>query len=47
MRTAVNTLFVSDSPGLLDFAIRLVIFVLNLPHGQVLFFWEIQIKEGL
>ena len=47
MRTAVNTLFVSDSPGLLDFAIRIVIFVLNLPHGQVLFFGEIQITEGL
>ena len=28
----------SDSPGLVDFAIGLVIFVLNLPHGQVLFF---------
>ena len=39
----------SDSPGLVDFAIRLVIFVLNLPDGQVLFFWggEIQITEGL
>ena len=30
---------VSDSPGLVDFAIGLVIFVLNLPDGQVLF-WE-------
>ena len=38
---------VSDSPGLVDFAIGLVIFVLNLPDGQVLFFWEIQITEGL
>ena len=37
----------SDSPGLVDFAIGLVIFVLNLPDGQVLFFWEIQITEGL
>ena len=37
----------SDSPGLMDFAIRLVFFVLNLPDGQVLFFWEIQITEGL
>ena len=37
----------SDSPGLMDFAIRLVIFVLNLPDGQELFFWEIQITEGL
>ena len=37
----------SNSPGLVDFAIGLVIFVLNLPDGQVLFFWEIQITEGL
>ena len=28
----------SDNPGLADFAIGLVIFVLNLPDGQVLFF---------
>ena len=26
---------VSDSPGLVDFAISLVIFVLNLPDGEV------------
>ena len=38
---------VSDSPGLVDFAIGLVIFVCNLPDGQVLFFGEIQITEGL
>ena len=37
----------SDSPGPADFAIGLVIFVLNLPDGQVLFFEEIQITEGL
>ena len=37
----------SDSLGLVDFAIRLVIFVLNLPDRQVLFFGEIQITEGL
>ena len=37
----------SDSLGLVDFAIGLVIFVLNLPEGQVLFFGEIQITEGL
>ena len=30
------------SPGLVDFAT-----VLNLPDGQVLFFGEIQITEGL
>ena len=35
----------SDSPGLADFAIRLAIFVLNLPGGQVLFSVEIQITE--
>ena len=29
----------SDSPGLVDFAIRLVNVVLNLPDGQVLCFW--------
>ena len=34
-------------PGLVDFAIRLLIFVLILPDGQVLFFGEIQITEGL
>ena len=38
---------VSDSTGLVDFAIVVVIFVLNLPNGQVLFFWVIQIIEGL
>ena len=37
----------SERPGLVDFAIGLVIFVLNLPNGQVLFFGEIQIAEGL
>ena len=38
---------VSDSSGLADFAIRLVIFVLNLPDRQVLFWGEIQITKGL
>ena len=38
---------VSDSPGIVDFAIGLVIFVLNLPNGQVLLFGEIEITEGL
>ena len=38
---------VSDSPGIVDFAIGLAIFVLNFPDGQVLFFGEIQITEGL
>ena len=39
---------VFDGPGLVDFAVGLVISVLNLPHGQELFFFcEIQITEGL
>ena len=38
---------VSDSPGLVDFAIGLVNSVFNLPDGQVLFFGDIQITEGL
>jgi len=37
----------SDNPGIVDFAIGLVIFLLNLPNGQVLFFGEIQFTEGL
>ena len=37
----------SDNPWLVDFAIGLVIFVLNLPDRQVLFFSKIQITEGL
>ena len=37
----------SDSLGLVDFAIGIVIFVLNLPNGQVLFSGGIQITEGL
>ena len=35
---------VSDSPGLVDFAIGLVNSALNLPNGQVMFF-EDQITE--
>ena len=31
-------LVVSDNPGLVDFAIRLVNSVINLPNGQVKFF---------
>ena len=38
---------VPNSPELVDFAIGLVVFVLNLPDRQVLFFGEIQITEGL
>ena len=36
---------VSDSLGLVDFAIRLVIFVLNLPDRQVPFLGEIQFHK--
>ena len=38
---------VSNSRGLVDFSIGLVIFVLNLRDGQMLFFGEIQNTEGL
>ena len=38
---------VSDSPGLVDFAIGLVISVLNLPNGQMKFLGGIQITEEL
>ena len=38
---------VSDSQRQVDFAIGLVIFVLNLPNGQVVFLVKIQITEGL
>ena len=38
---------VSDSPGLVDFAIGLVNSVLNLPNGQVAFFLGIQLTEEL
>ena len=35
----------SDSPGLVDFAIGLVNSVINLPDGQVLFFWEFKLQK--
>ena len=38
---------VSDSPGLVDFAIGLVISILNLPDGQMNFLGGIQITEEL
>ena len=38
---------VSDRPVLVDFAIGLMIFALNLPDRQVLFFGKIQITERL
>ena len=37
---------VSDCPGLVDFAIRLVNFVLNLPNGQVKFFEEFKLQKN-
>ena len=36
---------VSDSPGLVDFAIGLVVFVLNLPDGLVLFFGKFKLQK--
>ena len=36
---------VSDIPGLVDFAIELVNFELNLPDGQVKFFEEFKLKK--
>ena len=36
----------SNSPGRVDFATGLVIFVLKLPDGQVLFLGKMQITEG-
>ena len=38
---------VSDSLGVVDFAIGLVIFVLILPNRQVVFYVEMQITEWL
>ena len=37
---------VSDSPGLVDFAIALVNSVLNLPNGQVTFFEEFNLQKN-
>ena len=36
----------SDSPGLVDFAIGLVNFVFNLPDGQVMFFEQFEYKKN-
>ena len=36
----------SDSLGLVDFAIELVNFELNLPDGQVKFFEELKLKKN-
>ena len=37
---------VSDSPGLVDFAIGLVNSVINLPDGQVKFFEEFNLQSA-
>ena len=37
---------VSDSPGLVDFAIALVNSVINLPDGQVKFFEEFKLQKN-
>ena len=37
----------SDSPGLVDFAIGLVNSVINLPDGQVNFFEEFKLQKNL
>ena len=37
---------VSDSPGLVDFAIRLVSSVFNLPDGQVMFYEEFEYEKN-
>ena len=37
---------VSDSPELVDFAIGLVIFVLNLPDRQVKYFEEFNLQKN-
>ena len=38
---------VTNSPGLVDFAIGLVNSVFNLPNGQLIFSLEIRITEEL
>ena len=47
MLPACQESHVEASSRQVDFAIGLVVFVLNLRDGQVLFFGEIQITEGL
>ena len=37
---------VSNKPGLVDFAIRLVNSVINLPDGQVKFFEDIKLQKN-
>ena len=42
---AVCKKVVSDSPGLVDFAIWLVNSVVNLPDGQVMFFEQFELQK--
>ena len=42
---ATSCKFVSNSPGLLDFAIGLVDSDHHLPDGQVKFFWELKLQN--
>jgi len=37
--------FLFESPGLVDFGIGLVIFVLNLPDAQVFVFWKFKLQK--
>ena len=37
---------VSDSPGLVDFAIKLVILVLNLPDGKCCFLRKFKLQKN-
>ena len=37
---------VSDSPGLVDFAIKLVILVLNLPDGKCCFLGKFKLQKN-
>ena len=46
MYTAACKSVVSDSPGLVDFAIRIVNPVLNLPDRQVKFLGEFKLQKN-
>ena len=46
LSTTATFLVDSPSPGLEDFAIRLVNSVLNLPDGQVMFFEEFKLQKN-
>ena len=46
MSTGAVCKVVSDSPGLVDFAIRLVNHVLNLPEGQLKFLEKFKLQKN-